>query len=146
MKVLEIQRVSLNVSNTNDSVKFWTDTLGLTFPPLSHDAVELRKKLGKIEHLYSEWADASERARPDAAVSTVGIELMHKDPMPGPEGIRGVILVVDDLNAFKAHLAARNIRWLHEIKTEHGGGEVFYHPDDLHGVRLTLCSADFGKR
>lgn len=139
MKVLGIQRIVFSVNDTDEAVKFWTELLGLEFPPRSHDPQRIRE-YGEVTHTYSEWATESEKARPVAAVSTLGLELMHKDPMPGPEGMHWLILTVDNMEEAKAHMQAKGIRWVHEIKVGNVFNEVFYHPDDLHGVRLVLAS------
>ncbi len=139
MKVLGIQRIGFSVNDRDEAVKFWTDLLGLEFPPRSHDPQRIRE-YGEVTHTYSEWATESDKARPIAAVSTIGIEVMHKDPMPGSEGMRTLILTVDDMEQAKAEMEAKGIRWVHEIRVGNVFHEVFYHPDDLYGVRLGLAT------
>ena len=134
----KIDRVSLNVKSCDEAIRFWSGILGLVFPPGSHDPQRIRER-GKVTHGFTEWADDDEKARPIAAISTTGIELMERDPPLGREGFRGLVLKVRDIEEAKARLASRGVRLLHTIDVGDVVKQAIYHPDDLHGTRLTLC-------
>ena len=138
LKLEKLDRVGLNVLDCAQAEKFWTDTLGLYFPPKSHDPDRIRQR-GAVTHTYTQWATPDDKARPIAAIASIGLEIMQRDPPLGIQGFRGIVLKVSDLVAARAHMLSKGMRLQHTITVGDIFKEDFFHPDDTHGVRIALC-------
>jgi catechol 2,3-dioxygenase-like lactoylglutathione lyase family enzyme len=114
MGVNQIDQITINVKNLEESVKLFSGALGITFLP-PHEVM-----VGKTRLRFA-W-------------SSIGLGLVESDP-PEPEGFRAIGLKVDSLTALKDQMTQRGLSPLLEVDRARFH-EAHY---ALGGVRLSIA-------
>ena len=114
MRVDQIDQVTINVKNLEESVKLFSETLGITFLPPREVTV------GKTRLRFA-W-------------SSLGLGLCESDP-PEPEGFRAIGLKVENLGELKEKMTQLNLKPLLEVDRENFR-EAHY---ALGGVRFSIA-------
>lgn len=136
MKVEKLARGAFGVRNLDDSVKIFSDLLGITFVKLSDEV-----KKGSIisKKSYTEHASPSQiKLQRKAAVSQVGLELVETDPPVEKEGLRSFHLKASNIEEAKKELKEKGLFLVQEVELGGVKGTIF-RPDGLHGVTLVLA-------
>jgi catechol 2,3-dioxygenase-like lactoylglutathione lyase family enzyme len=114
MRVDQIDQVTINVKNLEESVKLFSEALGITFLPPREVTV------GKTRLRFA-W-------------SPLGLGLVESDP-PEPEGFRAIGLKIDNLAALKEKMTQAGLTPLLEVERENFR-EAHY---ALGGVRFSIA-------
>ncbi len=114
IRVERIDQVTLNVKNLEESVRLFSETLGISFFPPREVTVDQRR-------LRFAW-------------SPIGLGLVESDP-PEPEGFRAVGLKIENLAALKGLMAQKGFKPLLEVERENLR-EAHY---ALGGVRFSIA-------
>jgi catechol 2,3-dioxygenase-like lactoylglutathione lyase family enzyme len=114
MRVDQIDQVTINVKNLEESVKLFSGVLGVSFlPPREVTVGQTRLRFA--------W-------------SPLGLGLVESDP-PEPEGFRAIGLKVENLAELKAKMNQRGVKPLLEVDRENFR-EAHY---ALGGVRFSIA-------
>lgn len=126
MTLAAFDHLVIRVSDLDDGIKTYRDTLGLKLDRTAESAA-----LG-IKQAFFNLPDGGfiEVVAPLEAQSAVGQALEKRG-----EGIHTVAFAVEDLDAACATLKAGGARLIGE-----GGPQVFVHPKSTHGVLLQLSA------
>ncbi len=125
MKIERIDRVVIAVKNLDESIKFFSDLLGIKFDP----------------------AGSSDELLVRAAYSPSGIELMEASHSESPvgkfvekrgEGLYAVVFKVSNIEEATAELERKGIRKVGRLDLG-ALKEVIFHPKDTHGVMVILA-------
>jgi catechol 2,3-dioxygenase-like lactoylglutathione lyase family enzyme len=114
MRVDQIDQVTINVKNLEESVKLFSESLGITFQPPREVTV------GKTRLRFA-W-------------SSLGLGLVESDP-PEAEGFRAIGLKVENLAELKGKMTDRGLKPLLEVDRENFR-EAHY---ALGGVRFSIA-------
>lgn len=114
MRIDQIDQVTINVKNLEESVKLFSETLGITFLPPRDVTV------GKTRLRFA-W-------------SPLGLGLVESDP-PEPEGFRAIGLKIDNLAELKENMTQAGLQPLLEVERENFR-EAHY---ALGGVRFSIA-------
>jgi hypothetical protein len=114
MRVDQIDQVTINVKNLEESVKLFSETLGITFLPTRE------VKVGNTRLRFA-W-------------SSLGLGLVESDP-PEPEGFRAIGLKIENLPELKEKMTQLGLNPLLEVDRENFR-EVHY---ALGGVRFSIA-------
>ena len=114
MRVDQIDQITINVKNLEESVKLFSDTLGITFLPTREVTV------------------GSTRLR--FAWSSLGLGLVESNP-PEPEGFRAIGLKIENLPELKEKMTILGLKPLLEVERENFR-EAHY---ALGGVRFSIA-------
>ena len=130
MKIEKIAGTLISVKNIDETVKFFSDLLGITFEEVPPDIKRIKT--------ITKYADpAAEVVKMRIAISPTGLELVETDPPPEKEGLRSVMFKVPDLEQAKADMQKKGVRLIADIKLG-GLKEALFRADDLHGTRVAL--------
>jgi methylmalonyl-CoA epimerase len=129
MKVLGIDHIGIAVSNVEEALRFYTETLGLQAGPIQespeHGLRIARLRIGEVD---LELIEAQDWAR------TTQRHLPHKGP-----GVYHVGLRVADVDASVAELEAAHVPMVDHVPREGDNMRVaFLHPDAAHGTLIEL--------
>lgn len=114
MRIDQIDQVTINVKNLEESVKLFSTALGVTFLP------PREVKVGNTRLRFA-W-------------SSLGLGLVESDP-PEPEGFRAIGLKIDNLAALKDAMTQLGLKPLLEVEREQFH-EAHY---ALGGVRFSIA-------
>ena len=130
MKALKVDHIGIAVNNLEESLKFYTEVLGLT--ALGTEVVEEQKvKVAFIPCGDSEL-ELLESTSPDGPIA----KFIEKNG----EGIQHIAIKVDDIDATLAELKEKGVRLIDE-KPRYGAGGAriaFLHPKATKGVLLEI--------
>ena len=114
MRIDHIDQVTLNVTNLEESMALFTDTLGITFLPIREVTVGEK-------HMRFAW-------------TSLGLGLVESDP-PEPEGFRAIGFQLEDLPAVKEKMTKLGKEPLLEVDREFFR-EAHY---ELNNVRFSMA-------
>lgn len=132
--VIKIDHIGIAVSDLAETLKVYTDALGLTL----HGTETVEEQ--KVKTAFLPVGDSE-------------IELLESTAPDGPigkfietrgQGIQHIALRVDDIEAALAELKAKGVRLIDE-KPRYGAGGAkiaFLHPKATNGVLIELCQRD----
>lgn len=132
--VVKLDHIGIAVANLDESLKIYTDMLGLKL----HGTETVEEQKVKTAFL---------------PVGETEIELLETTAPDGPigkfietkgQGIQHLAFRVDDIDAALAELKARGVRLIDE-KPRYGAGGAkiaFLHPKATNGVLIELCQRD----
>lgn len=132
--VVKIDHIGIAVSDLAETLKVYTDALGLTL----HGTETVEEQ--KVKTAFLPVGDSE-------------IELLESTAPDGPigkfietrgQGIQHIALRVDDIEAALAELKAKGVRLIDE-KPRYGAGGAkiaFLHPKATNGVLIELCQRD----
>ena len=132
--VLKVDHIGIAVSNLEESLKLYTDVLGMKL----HGTETVAEQKVKVAFL---------------PLGDTEIELLESTEPDGPiakfietkgQGIQHIALKVDDIEKALADLKEKGIRLIDE-KPRYGAGGAkiaFLHPKSTNGVLLELCQRD----
>lgn len=131
MKALKVDHIGIAVNNLEESLKFYTEVIGLT--ALGTEVVEEQKvKVAFIPCGDSEL-ELLESTSPDGPIA----KFIEKNG----EGVQHIAIRVDDIDATLAELKDKGVRLIDE-KPRYGAGGAriaFLHPKATKGVLLEIC-------
>ncbi len=127
----KVDHVGIAVSNLDETLKFYTETLGLKF-----DGVEVVSDQ-KVKVAFLPIGDTE-------------IELLESTDPDGPiakyiekkgEGIQHIAFRVDNIQAALDNMRQKGVRLIDEQPRYGAGGAqiAFLHPKSTHGVLVELC-------
>ncbi|MEW9669649.1 methylmalonyl-CoA epimerase [Ammoniphilus sp. 3BR4] len=127
----QIEHIGIAVRNLEESVKFYTELLGLKL--LGYETVEsemVRVAFLEIGETHLELLEATSPESPIA-------QFIEKKG----EGIHHIALQVDDSVDRLGYLKEKGIKLIHEVPKQgaHGNLVAFLHPKSTNGVLLELC-------
>lgn len=134
MKVLKIDHIGIAVNNLEESLKLYTDVLGLTSAGL--EVVEEQKVKVAFLPCGDSEIELLESTSPDGPIA----RFIEKNG----EGIQHVALKVDNIEESLAALKEKGIRLIDE-KPRYGAGGAriaFLHPKATKGVLLELTERE----
>ncbi len=134
MKVLKIDHIGIAVNNLEESLKLYTDVLGLTSTGL--EVVEEQKVKVAFLPCGDSEIELLESTSPDGPIA----RFIEKNG----EGIQHVALKVDNIEDSLAALREKGIRLIDE-KPRYGAGGAriaFLHPKATKGVLLELTERE----
>jgi methylmalonyl-CoA/ethylmalonyl-CoA epimerase len=132
--VLKLDHIGIAVSNLEESLKFYTDMLGMQLH--GTETVEEQKVKTAFLPLGETEVELLESTAPDGPIGKF-IEARG-------QGIQHIAFRVDDLEAALAELKAKGLRLIDE-KPRYGAGGAkiaFLHPKSTNGVLIELCQRD----
>jgi methylmalonyl-CoA/ethylmalonyl-CoA epimerase len=132
----QIDHIGIAVKNLEQSVKFYTELLGLELQ--GYDEVEseqVRVAFLRIGETRLELLEATSEESPIAQF------IVKKG-----EGIHHIAVKVDNIEERLSYLEENDIRLIHQTPKEgaHGSLVAFLHPKSTQGVLLELCQLKAG--
>ena len=132
--VLKVDHIGIAVSNLEESLKLYTDVLGLKL----HGTETIAEQKVKIAFL---------------PLGDTEIELLEATAPDGPiakfietkgQGIQHIALKVDDVEKALAEFKGKGMRLIDETPRYGAGGAkiAFLHPKSTNGVLIELCQRD----
>lgn len=127
----QIEHIGIAVRNLEESVKFYTDLIGLKL--LGYETVESEKVRVAFLEIGETRLELLEATSPDSPIA----QFIEKKG----EGIHHIALQVDNAVERLDGLKAKGIKLIHEVPKEgaHGNLVAFLHPKSTNGVLLELC-------
>ncbi len=127
----QIEHIGIAVRNLEESVKLYTDMLGLKL--LGYETVESEKVRVAFLEIGETRIELLEATSPDSPIA----QYIEKKG----EGIHHIALQVDNSIERLAFLKEQGIKLIHEVPKEgaHGNQVAFLHPKSTNGVLLELC-------
>lgn len=131
MKVLKVDHIGIAVKNLDETLKFYTEALGLEL----HGTETVEEQKVKVAFL---------------PVGDTEVELLESTSPDGPiakfiekkgEGIQHVAFKVENIEEAIKHMKEKGFRMIDE-KPRYGAGGAkiaFAHPKSTHGVLIELC-------
>ena len=131
MKLTNVDHIGIAVSNLQESLAFWQETLGIDL----HGIEEVADQGVRTSFLPIGETEI-EVLEPMNAQSTVAGFIEKRC-----EGLHHVAIRVDDIEAALQQLKAQGVRLIDEVPRSGAGGTriAFVHPKATHGVLLELC-------
>ncbi|MBN2874339.1 MAG: methylmalonyl-CoA epimerase [Spirochaetales bacterium] len=132
--VVKVDHIGIAVSSLEESLKLYTDALGMTLH--GTETVEEQKVKTAFLPLGETEIELLESTAPDGPIGKF-IESRG-------QGIQHIAFRVDDIEAALAELKAKGIRLIDE-KPRYGAGGAkiaFLHPKATNGVLIELCQRD----
>jgi len=131
MKVLKLDHVGIAVKNLDETLKFYTDVLGLD---LAETEIVEEQKV-KVAFL---------------PIGDTEVELLESTSDDGPiaryiersgEGVQHLAFLVEDIEEAIADMQAKGMRMIDEMPRYGAGGAkiAFMHPKDSYRVLVELC-------
>jgi len=130
MKALKIDHIGIAVSNLEESLKFYTEVLGLTAS--GTEVVEEQKVRVAFLPCGDSELELLESTSPDGPIA----KFIEKNG----EGVQHIAIKVDDIDATLAELKEKGVRLIDE-KPRYGAGGAriaFLHPKATKGVLLEI--------
>jgi len=132
--VVKLDHIGIAVSDLAESLKVYTDLLGMTLH--GTETVEEQKVKTAFLPLGDTEIELLESTAPDGPIGKF-IEARG-------QGIQHIAFKVDDIEAALAELKAKGVRLIDE-KPRYGAGGAriaFLHPKSTNGVLIELCQKD----
>jgi len=130
----QIEHIGIAVRNLDESVRFYTELLGLEL--LGYETVESEKVRVAFLQIGETRFELLEATSPDSAIA----QFIEKKG----EGIHHIALQVDNSVERLAFLKEKGVRLINEVpkKGAHGNLVAFLHPKSTNGVLLELCQPE----
>lgn len=127
----QIEHIGIAVRNLEESVKLYTDMLGLKL--VGYETIESEKVRVAFLEIGETRIELLEATSPDSPIA----QYIEKKG----EGIHHIALQVDNSIERLAFLKEQGIKLIHEVPKEgaHGNQVAFLHPKSTNGVLLELC-------
>ena len=127
----QIEHIGIAVKNLEESVRFYTDLIGLKL--LGYETVESEKVRVAFLEIGETRLELLEATSPESPIA----QFIEKKG----EGIHHIALQVDNSVERLDELKEKGIRLIHEVPKEgaHGNLVAFLHPKSTNGVLLELC-------
>ena len=134
MKILSVDHIGVAAKGIDESVKFYTDMLGLELAG-TEEVAEQKVRTAFLPVGESE-IEILESTAPDGPIA----KYIDKNG----EGIQHIALRVDDIEAALEELKSKGVRLIDETPRRGAGGTkiAFIHPKATNGILLELCQRD----
>jgi len=134
MKILSVDHIGVAAKSIDESVKFYTEMLGLELAG-TEEVAEQKVRTAFLPVGESE-IEILESTTPDGPIA----KYIDKNG----EGIQHIALRVDDIEAVLAELKSKGVRLIDETPRRGAGGTriAFIHPKATRGILLELCQRD----
>ena len=134
MKILSVDHISLATRSIDESIKFYTEILGLEL--VGTEEVAEQKVRTSFLPVGETEIEILESTAPDGPIA----KYIDKKG----EGIQHIALRVDDLEAALEELKGKGVRLIDETPQRGAGGRkiAFIHPKATNGILLELCQRD----
>lgn len=134
MKVLKVDHIGIAVKNLDETLKFYTDALGLEVE--GTETVEEQKVKVAFLPVGDTEVELLESTSPDGPIA----KFIEKKG----EGIQHIAFKVENIEEAIKHMKEKGFRMIDE-KPRYGAGGAkiaFCHPKSTYGVLLELCQRD----